>query len=104
RRAAGASMRYLLIFAFMGWGCANEAKVDSAQPLPDAGGDATPDSEAKQGGVEVTVDVPESGRALVDLDAEGGAVLGDDAASSIEWDLAFSGRDVLTNSGPSGLG
>lgn len=54
-------------------------------------------------GTELVVEVPETGRVYVDL-SEAAVVTPADGSASTEWDLALSGYDVLTNSGPSGPG
>lgn len=56
-------------------------------------------------GTPLSVPVPEDGKVYVDLDAPAVLALTDaEAASSTEWELAFEGYDVFTNSGVSGPG
>lgn len=53
-------------------------------------------------GTELTVDVSADGKSYVRL--EDPSVLGAEAAATADWDLALSGYNVFTNSGPSGPG
>jgi len=56
-------------------------------------------------GTPIVVPVPEAGRVYVDLDTPTVLELTDEqAAASTEWELAFEGLDVFTNSGASGPG
>lgn len=86
-------------------GCDNEPlRPAQATPTEDA---APVDAGADVGelpGTEIVVDVPPSGRAFVDLDTASVVTPDDDGSSSADWDLAFGGPDVFTNSGPSGPG
>ncbi|MCC6552327.1 MAG: HmuY family protein [Polyangiaceae bacterium] len=72
------------------------ACTESAAPPP-GGGTAGE-------GVELSVDVPATGRAFVNLSTPEVLAIADDGMTSHEWDLAFTGRDVFTNSGLSGPG
>jgi hypothetical protein len=54
-------------------------------------------------GTELKFDVPEADRVLIDL-AKPEVVAIADSETSLDWDLALTGYDVLTNSGPSGPG
>lgn len=54
-------------------------------------------------GTELSFDVPETARVYVDL-AEPAVIAPADGEASLDWDLALTGYDVLTNSGPSGPG
>jgi len=56
-------------------------------------------------GTPLDVPVPETGKVYVDLDEPALLTLTDaQAASSTDWELAFEGLDVFTNSGVSGPG
>jgi hypothetical protein len=55
-------------------------------------------------GVELRVTVPDSGRAYVKLSPPAVVSITGDPRASAEWDLAFEGRHVYTNSGASGGG
>ncbi len=68
---------------------------------PDAGKPDAGDLFAGAKRIEVTV--PTTGRTFLSL-ADPEVVQPADPASSTEWDLAFEGWDVHTNSGPSGTG
>ncbi|WP_394826464.1 HmuY family protein [Pendulispora albinea] len=73
----------------------------SAKPgKGDAGGDPDPFAT----GTELRFDVPERGRVFVRLNAPGVVNVAGDPRASGEWDLAFEGFEVFTNSGPSGAG
>lgn len=67
---------------------------------PDAGADA----DAFALGEALTVPVVEGERTFVKLSATPEVVAIDDPASSTDWDLAFEGLEVFTNSGISGAG
>lgn len=54
-------------------------------------------------GTELRFDVPETERVHIAL-AKPEVVTPADGATSLDWDLAMTGYDVLTNSGPSGAG
>jgi hypothetical protein len=71
---------------------------DSIAAKPDAAASGDSSSFLDTGAI-LRVSVPESGRAYVDLAAPKIA-----DGQSLEWDLAFEGMDVFTNSGPSGAG
>ena len=97
----------------VGWSClvALPACSDSADPkgqtgapssLGDAGGVA--DADVFDSGTELRVAVPASGRTFVKLGTPAVVTMDGDPASSLDWDLAFEGFDVFTNSGPSGKG
>ena len=53
---------------------------------------------------ELAVPVPEMGRVYVKLDGPSIVVPSADPARSSDWDLAFEGYGIYTNSGPSGSG
>ncbi|WP_437603967.1 HmuY family protein [Sorangium sp. So ce590] len=55
-------------------------------------------------GTLLEIEVPASGRVFLQLATPEVVVPAGDAAASTDWDLAFSGYDVLTNSGLSGPG
>jgi hypothetical protein len=55
-------------------------------------------------GVELTVDVPATGRVFVDLKTPGIAPVDGDGSASKAWDIAFEGYNVYTNGGLSGPG
>ncbi|WP_437683576.1 HmuY family protein [Sorangium sp. So ce131] len=74
-------------------GCSEEVG-----PGTSSGGAPTDD------GARLVVDVPASGRVFLRLAAPEVVVPAGDGAESTDWDLAFSGYDVLTNSGLSGPG
>lgn len=77
---------------------------DESVGTPPAGtGAGTGGQDALNEGTELTVDVPETGRVYIDL-AKAAVVTPKDGPNSLEWSLAMSGYDVLTNSGPSGPG
>jgi hypothetical protein len=92
--------------AILSTACSN----DTLPPLAstsDAGVGGTGSDAGDTGifrGIEICVEVPEQGRAFVDLDAARAVAPPGDGRGSTEWDLAFSGWDVFTNSGPSGDG
>lgn len=77
-----------------------------------AAGPSTSSGQGGEGGVDlgdegtpIAVPVPETGKVYVDLDAPAVLELTDaQAATSTEWELAFEGLDVFTNSGVSGPG
>lgn len=66
--------------------------------------DAGPDSSAFDSGSELRVLVPDAGRVYVKLNPAAVATSGTDPKASLDWDLAFEGFDVFTNSGVSGSG
>jgi hypothetical protein len=55
-------------------------------------------------GASLAIEVPETGRVFVRLAKPEIVALDGDGATSTDWDLAFSGYDVFTNSGLSGPG
>lgn len=73
----------------------------STTPTSDAGSE--PD-EAFNAGEELRIAVPASGRAYVKLSSPPAVVTPASPKTDKEWDLAFEGGDVFTNSGPSGSG
>lgn len=62
-----------------------------------------PTGGASDGITELVVAVPDSGRAYIDL-STAAVITPAEGDASTEWDLALSGYDVYTNSGPSGPG
>lgn len=94
----------LVLFAVA---CKNEA-ADPENQVPGTGGSGGgSDAGFDAGdlpGTDVTVSAPTTGRVFVDLDAPAIVTLPNDGMDSLEWDIAFSGWDVFTNSGPSGPG
>jgi hypothetical protein len=105
-------MRKLMIVAGMllSFGCKNEASEPEGSN-PGTGGAAGSGSGGSSGfdagdlpGTDVTVTVPATGRVFVDLDAPAVITPPNDGMDSFEWDIALSGWDVFTNSGPSGPG
>jgi hypothetical protein len=82
--------------------CSDDAspRPSATSPLADAGaGDAAFDS-----GTQLRVVVPDTGRVFVSLGGAAIVPIAGDPTASREWDLAFEGFDVFTNSGPSGGG
>lgn len=81
---------------------------DSAGGSPDTGtpspsGDAgASEGGSLQGGTQLRVPV-DATRAYVKLDPPSVVTVAD-PKSSLDWDLAFEGREIFTNSGPSGSG
>jgi hypothetical protein len=70
------------------------------EPPSDAG---TTSSGGEQG-APLAVPVPDEGRVFVKLAPPAIVTPAGDGATSTDWDLAFEGLDVYTNSGPSGPG
>lgn len=76
------------------------------------GPSSTSTGQGGEGGIDIgdegtplDIPVPAMGKVYVDLDAPAVLELTDDeAAASTEWELAFEGLDVFTNSGVSGPG
>ncbi len=102
-------MKAWLTVMFMGslaLACSNEVEGDSGTGGAGGGGGAAGVSGSGGGatlpGDELVVDVPATGRRLVDLD--GPSVMDDGAADSLDWELALGGWDVFTNGGLSGPG
>lgn len=60
--------------------------------------------DLREGTVLLELDVPASGRVFVRLATPEVVTPADDGAASTEWDLAFSGYEIFTNSGESGPG
>ncbi|MBX3185359.1 MAG: HmuY family protein [Labilithrix sp.] len=85
----------LALLALGAAACSNSAEP---APRPAEGVEASFDS-----GVELRVVVPESGRVHVKL-AGASVVAVADPKGSRDWDLAFEGYEIFTNSGPSGGG
>lgn len=79
---------------------------DSAGSSPGASAatDAGPDALAFDSGSELRVPVPASGRVFVKLAPPSLANVIGDPKTSLDWDLAFDGFDIYTNSGVSGSG
>jgi hypothetical protein len=91
---------FLLGVAPMLQGCSNTAG-DKPATTPAPGGDAGTDAETFNVGHELRVTVPASGRVYVRL-APPSVVTPTDPKATRDWDIAFEGLDVFTNSGPSG--
>ena len=92
------------VLALVGWACSDTAgtKADSGtQTSVDGGADANPFAT---GSKLLRVPVPASGTTFVKLDGPDVANLAGDGKDSLAWDLAFTGYDIFTNSGPSGKG
>jgi hypothetical protein len=85
--------------------CSDEAgsKAD-ADAGAGASADGGADAAAFDTGAELRVPVPESGRVFVKLAPPAVVTPGGDPKTSSDWDIAFEGFDVLTNSGASGSG
>jgi hypothetical protein len=66
--------------------------------------DAAADTDVFAGAAVLEVTVPARGRVHVNLDEPAVVAPAGDARNSTQWDLAFEGFDVYTNSGPSGAG
>jgi hypothetical protein len=78
---------------------------DTAGAKLDAGlmEDAAADGAVFDNGAELRVPVPESGRVFVKLSPPSIVPVADQT-TSLDWDLAFEGLDIFTNSGVSGAG
>jgi hypothetical protein len=76
-------------------GCSEEVgkKPDDQKP----GDTANP-------GTEFSVKVPSTGKVFLQLSKPEVVMVDGDGTGSLDWDLALSGYDVFTNSGPSGPG
>lgn len=83
---------------------------DTAGAKPDAGkvgadGGATADAANPfVEGKTLRIPVPETGTTFVKLETPEIATVSGDGKDSLAWDLAFTGYDIFTNSGPSGKG
>jgi hypothetical protein len=77
---------------------------DEAGSKPSADVAERADGASSDDGTELRVEVPEKGRVYVKLATPEVTTLDGDATSSTEWDIAFEGFDVYTNSGVSGPG
>jgi len=86
-------------------GACSDAAGNKTTPTPEGGtgGDAGGDGGGISGGIELLVPVPATGRVYVKL-ATPAIVRPADPATDKDWDIAFEGLDVYTNSGPSGSG
>jgi hypothetical protein len=104
-RASSALVFAALLFA----GCSEEvgdastSSTSSASPTGGAAGGTTTGTPGLNEGTELSFEVPEADRVYIDL-AKPEVVTPADGESSLDWDLALTGYDVLTNSGPSGPG
>lgn len=72
-----------------------------AGALPDGG---PSDDDVFDSGEELRVSVPDSGRVYVKLAPASVVTPEGDPTTSLDWDIAFEGFDVFTNSGASGAG
>ena len=109
-------LRLSLSVVLCSWGLSVlSACSDSADPAGGPNGrptDVPPGSDGGGGsdvdffdtGTELRVPVPASGRAFVKLANPSVVSVTRAPASSLDWDLAFEGFDVVTNSGVSGQG
>lgn len=80
---------------------------DEAGSKPDAGAsraDGGADEAAFDTGTELRIPVPETGRVYVELATPAIVTPAGDPKTSADWDLAFEGLDLFTNSGVSGSG
>lgn len=82
--------------------CSDEAgsKPDAGAPGADGGSGTA----AFDRGTELRIPVPDSGRVYVKLATPAIVTPGGDPKTSTDWDAAFEGFDVFTNSGVSGSG
>lgn len=76
----------------------------STHTVLDAGVLPSPDADFYAGTTELEIPVPETGRVYVHLATPSVVSPSGDPQSSSEWDLAFEGYAIHTNSGPSGNG
>ncbi|WP_437539037.1 HmuY family protein [Sorangium sp. So ce726] len=81
-------------------GCSDSAGDPSSGP---SGGQG-PEGDPFASGTALEIPVPASGRVFVKLGTPAIAEPAGDPKASLDWDLAFEGFDVFTNSGPSGGG
>ncbi len=89
-------MRFALVMLLAAFA---SACTDEADPSDeDAGG--TPD----RNGTPLTIEVAPDARTFVELATPSVISVDGDGSTSIAWDLAFSGREIFTNSGVSGPG
>ena len=87
--------------------CSDEAGPGSKAAVEGPGADASDggaDASVFDSGTELRVPVPDSGRVYVKLAPPSIVTPAGDPKASREWDLAFEGFDVFTNSGVSGGG
>lgn len=84
--------------------CSDSASKPDAGAGADADGGAIDAGAPFESGAELRVTVPDAGRVYVKLSPPTVVSPGADAKTSADWDLAFEGLDVFTNSGPSGAG
>jgi hypothetical protein len=94
--------------------CSDEAGPGATSPVAAPGTSQSPSAGTPQDGAvdpslfdgvpALHVMVPESGRVYVKLAPPSVVVPAGDPATSLDWDLAFEGFDVFTNSGASGAG
>ena len=77
---------------------------DDSIPAPQADGGASTDASAPDfsSGTALDVEVDATAKTYVRLDPP--SIVAADRAASSDWDLAFTGYNVYTNSGPSGPG
>ncbi|AKV02805.1 hypothetical protein AKJ09_09468 [Labilithrix luteola] len=98
-----------LIASIAAAACSDSAGSSShdGTTLPTEGGatkDAGNTDETFASGTELRVTVPASGRVYVNLASASVVDVAGDPLAQSNWDLAFDGLDVFTNSGPSGNG
>ncbi|MBX3219055.1 MAG: HmuY family protein [Labilithrix sp.] len=84
--------------------CSDEAGSKPTGDAPAADADGGAEAAAFDTGTELRIDVPESGRVYVKLAPPAVVTPEGDPKTSTNWDVAFEGVDVFTNSGVSGAG
>ncbi len=89
-----------------GFALSGACSFDATVPRADAGDDVTANGGAggQSDTATLTVDVKDGAKVFVKLSPLVEVTVADDGATSKEWDLAFSGWDIFTNSGVSGPG
>jgi hypothetical protein len=99
-------MRCLLVFMLLSLVVACSDSAGSQEGAGPGGGslDGAPEPGVFDSGSELRVTVPESGRVFMKLSPPSIVTVTGDPEDSLDWDLAFEGFDIFTNSGPSGKG
>lgn len=87
--------------ALLSQACSNTAGDKPGNTTTTPAGDAGQDAETFNVGEELRVTVPQAGRVYVKLGPPQ-VVAPADPKATRDWDIAFEGLDVFTNSGPSG--